>query len=535
VGPLAPSQAAPTGRSPVYARGGVVATSQPLATAAGLEVLARGGNAADAAVAVLGALAVLEPMMNGLGGDVFALHYRAADRRVTALCGSGASARLGTPEAYGNPARMPLTGLRAAAVPGMVAATCELLRRFGSGRLDLGALWSRAVEYAAEGFPLAPKAAAYFADAPPEFRGDGSPPLPGAILRQPDLAATLRAVATHGEGWFYRGPFAEALERACLAEGAFLRAEDLAAHETWVGDPLTLEVAGLRVCVPPPPSQGVILLEALGIAGAGPGDPMSAEGIHLLVEACKRAFADRLAYVGDPRFVPFEASRLLRPSYLAARRADIDPDRAAETAAPGVPAEGEGDTTSFVVVDRAGNAASVITSISAVWGCRVVVPGTGVLLNNRAGRGFTLEPGHPNRLAPGKRTMHTLLCWMALDPRGELVLLGGTPGGDGQPQWNLQVLAHLLWSGCDPQQAVERPRWRLHPGTDPETLPAPYTLFLEDGFPPDVPDRLGRLGHRVRGVPRWGGGGAVQLAVRAGPGVWAAGSDPRGDGCALGL
>jgi len=524
-GAAAAAVRASTGRSPVHARGGLIATSQPLATAAGVEVLARGGNAADAAVAVLGALSVLEPMMNGPGGDTFVVYYRAADRGVTAICGSGASAALGTPDAYGRPSRMPTTGLRAAAVPGMVDATWQLLQRLGSGRFGLPALWARAIGYAEGGWPVGPRTLAHYGDAPAEFLPAGKP--------QPDLAATLSRVAERGPDWFYRGPFAHALEAFSLQRGGFLRAADMAAHSTYVGPALGVRVGDLTFFAPPPPSQGVILLEALGIVGGGSLDPLSAAGVHLMVEAKKRAFADRLAFVGDPAFVPFDpAYKLLRPEFLAARRASIDPDRASEGPGAGEP----GDTTSFVVVDAGGDAASVITSNSAAWGCREVVPGTGVLLNNRAGRGFTLEADHPNRLAPGKRTMHTLHCYLAVDTAGEAALLGGTPGGDGQPQWNLQVLMHLLKAGCDPQEAVERPRWYSSPGTDPEGLPAPDALRLESGFSDATVDRLAAMGHKVRTVPRRGGGGAVQVIVRGtSPGEWVAGSDPRADGCAVGL
>ena len=502
----------------MHARGGLIATSQPLATATGVEIFAKGGNAADAAVAVLGTLSVLEPMMNGPGGDTFVLYYHAADKAVTAFCGSGAAAAL-TPIAP-----LPQTGIRAAAVPGMVDATWQLLQRAGSGRFALPALWARAIGYAENGWPVGPRTNAHYGDAPNEFLPAGRP--------QADLAATLARVAERGPDWFYRGPFAHAVEAFSRERGGFLRAADLAAHSTHVGPPLCVRVGDVTLYAPPPPSQGVILLEALGIIGDGPCDPLSADGVHLLVEAKKRAFADRLAFVGDPAFVGFGPARLLQPDYLAARRASIDPARASE----GPPSGEPGDTTSFVVVDAEGNAASVITSNSAAWGCREVVPGTGVLLNNRAGRGFTFEPGHPNRLAPGKRTMHTLHCYLATGASGEATLLGGTPGGDGQPQWNLQVLMHVLKAGCAPQEAVERPRWFSSPGTDPEGLPANDALRLEAGFPDGTSDRLAAMGHRVRTVPRWAGGGAAQLLLRGpSPGEWVAGSDPRADGCALGL
>ena len=553
-----------TGRSAVYARDGLVATAHPLATAAGLEVLAAGGNAADAAVAMMGALYVVLPMLCGVGGDAFILHYGARDRRVTAFCGSGAAAAAATPEAYaalGHTERMPSQGMLAVAVPGAIDATWELLRRFGSGRMAMPRLWRRAVGYA-EGHALPPKAAHAFASAPAAFRPGGRSPAAGEVVRQPALARTLASIAEHGPDWFYRGPFAEALEAYCRAQGGLLLAADLAAHRTWVGEPLALPLAldGLRFFVPPPPSQGMILLEELGLLAGDTGlDPLSAEGAHLLIEAKKRAFADRLAFAGDPAVTRMPLRGLLTPAYLRARRGSIDPARAATSEVPpgdpwayegdggGAPSparpDGAGgqDTTSFVVVDREGNAASVIISLFFGWGSGEVVEGTGVLLNNRA-HGFSLRAGHPNRLAPRKRTMHTLHCYLATDEAGDLALLGGTPGGDSQPQWNLQVLMHLLRGGADPQRAVERPRWSSHPGTTPEPEPgAAYGLTFEDGFPDGVSERLAEMGHALHRVGRFSGGGAAQLIRRVGPvrgpgaTVFAAGSDPRADGGAGGM
>jgi gamma-glutamyltranspeptidase/glutathione hydrolase len=526
-----------TGRSAVYARGGLVATSQPLASLAGAEVLAQGGNAADAAVAAAGALFATMPMMCGLGGDAFALHYDHGRGRLTAFSGSGAAPALATPEAYadrGHRAAVPERGPLAVTVPGAVDALVALLAVAGSGRFGLPALWRRAVAYA-EAHPVAPKTAAAWAGAPEAIR-PGGPPAPGTVVRQPELARTLEAVASQGPDWFYRGPFARAVDAHMRERGGFLRAEDLAAHRTRVEAPLALPVpfAGLRLFATPPPSHGAVLLEILGLLAEDEDlDPLSPEGVHLAVEAKKLAFADRLAHLGDPEAVPFRAERLLDPAYLRRRRRDIGP-RAAAAVAAGDPSPP--DTTSLVVVDGRGDAASVIVSLFSAWGSGEVVPGTGVVLNNR-GHGFSLRPDHPNRLAPGKRTMHTLHAYLALDGRGELALLGGTPGGDNQPPWNAQVLLHLLRGGADPQEAVERPRWSSAPGTTPPESEAglPYALTLEDGFPPGVPEALAALGHDVRRVGRWAGGGAAQVIVRVGDGVFAAGSDPRADGSAVGL
>jgi gamma-glutamyltranspeptidase/glutathione hydrolase len=541
-----------TGRSAVYAREGLVATAHPLATAAAVEVLALGGNAADAAVAAMGVLYAALPMLCGVGGDAFALFYDTRRRRVLAFCGSGAAPAAATPEAYivrGHDC-VPSRGMLAVTVPGAVDATWELLARCGSGRFGLPALWRRAVA-AAEAHPLPPKAAALFASAPPALRPGGGIPAAGDVVRQPALAATLASIAAHGPQWFYRGPFAAAAARDALARGGLLRQEDLAAHRTWVGEPLTLPfpVHGVQLLVPPLPSHGLILLEELGmLAGDADLDPLEGRGVHLMVEAKKRAFADRLAFAGDPTAVAVPLRGLLAPDFLRRRRASIDPDVAAPRAVPpGDPwthqrgPDTGGDTTSLVVVDREGNAASVIISLFSVWGSGEVVEGTGVVLNNR-GQSFSLRPGHPNRLAPRKRPMHTLHCYLAVDACGDLVLLGGTPGGDSQPQWNLQVLMHLLRGGADPQEAVERPRWSSEPGTTPEPeADAAYALVMEEGFPAETVAALRQRGHVLRPVGRWQGGGAAQVIRRvgaprgAGATVFAAGSDPRADGVALGL
>lgn len=546
-----------TARSPVYADGGMVCTGHPLASAAGADVLRRGGNACDAILAASAVLGVVQPMMCGLGADTFCVWYDGRSGRVEALADSGAAPALASPDAYharGYGERMPGRGMLSVSVPGAVHAAFTALRRWGSGRFDMEALWAPAVAYARDGHRLAPRVAHHLGlsrDALAQYpesariylRPDGSPLRAGDRLVQADYARSLELVARGGPEVFYRGALAEAIDAYMRAHDGLLRGEDLAAHAAEVGAPLSVPYRGATVHVAPLPSQGLILLECLRIAeGWDLGGLASADLIHLLVEAKKRAYADRLAYAGDPRFVDVPLDELLSAGFAVQRRASIDPRQAAAEVAPGRVAAtagwgapGETDTTYLCAADRDGNAISFITSLSAAFGCAEVVEGTGILLNNRAGRGFTLEDGHPNVLAPGKRTMHTLQCYLVTRGDGSLWLVGATPGGDGQAQWNLQVLTARIDQGLDPQAAVEACRWTSHPGTDPAGLPAPYRLELEDGLPEEVYRELAARGHDLRRVPYLSGSGDEQLIERLADGCLVGASDPRGDGCALGM
>lgn len=581
---------------PVWARNGLVATGQPLATAAGLAVLARGGNAVDAALAVAAVTSVTMPEMCGLGGDAFALVYDARTRTVTAFNGSGPAPMAATVERYraAGHTEMPFEGWWSVAVPGAVGVYLEMHARFGSRPLE--ELWAPAIRYAREGFPIDARLAANIAAGADKLARDpaaaavylaaGPRPRPGTILRNPDLARSFERVLAGGAETFYKGELARAIGDASRAAGGLLTAEDMAAFEVEVYRPLVTTYRGYRVFETAPPSQGLILLEMLNLlegfdlAGKSPTDP---DVVHLLVEIKKLAFADRNAYLGDPRFVKAPVDRLLSKAYAARRRRDLDLERANNAPAAG---EVDGDTTSFVVVDAEGNAVSFIHSISALWGAGVMARGTGILLNNRAGRGFVLSEEHPNGLAPGKRTMHTLNTYLvtrapaaadadgtpapaaataasrAADARtagggpatpsagaragdggadgdglgdGELVLVGNTPGGDGQPQWNLQVLVNVLDFGMDAYRAVAAPRWTSFPGTDPISLKAPLELRLESRFPAETAAELLRRGHVLRGVGPWAAGGSAMLIRVLDRGVYEGAADPRDGGVALGL
>ncbi len=536
------------GRAEVVARRGMVASGHALASAAGLQVLMAGGNAIDAAVAIAGVLGVVQPMMSGLGGDTFLLFWSAAERRVYALNGSGIAPLAASREWFIKHGyqSMPLRGMLAPSVPGAVDAMVTALRQWGSNRFSLAALLRPAIEYAEEGFPIAPRVAHWCAVAAPViaeypstakiYLPQGRPPRMGEVLANPDLAASLQTIASEGPEAFYRGRLAQQIVRYCRDHGGLLTEREFAAHRSEVYDPIHTTYRGLTVYTTAPPSQGVILLGLLNIIEGFQPDQLrwgTPEAVHLMVEAKKLAFADRLAYLGDPQFVDNPLAELLSKAHAARRRQAIDPTRAQTRVPAGALPEAVGDTTSFCVADAEGNLVSYITSLSASFGCGEVIEGTGILLNNRAGRGFTLQEGHPNCIAPGKRTMSTLMPFLACRD-GKPVLAWGTPGGDGQPQWNLQIFTHIVDGGLSVQQAIEAPRWMSFPGTDPAHEAAPFELRLEDGFPDATIAPLNSLGHRICAMGEIESGGGAQV-IAVDDGVFIAGSDPRVDGCAIGI
>lgn len=533
----------------VLARNGLVASGHPLAAAAGLRVLMSGGNAVDGAVAVAGVLGVVQPMMSGLGGDTFALIWRAAERKVYAINGCGAAPHAARREWFTSRghAKMPLRGMVSVSVPGAVDAMVTVLERWGSRRFSLADLLTPAIRYAEEGFPVAPKVASWIAataeviarypSTASIFLPHGRPIRAGEMLVMKDLAASLRAVTEGGRDAFYEGELTRRLVAYSRDHGGLLTERDFAEHRTEVTEPIQSTYRGLTVYTTPPPSQGLMLLETLNIIeGVAPerlcwGTP---EAVHLVVEASKLAVADRLQYLGDPRFIDAPVAILLSKEYAAHRRQAIDPKRASAIVQAGALPEAVGDTTYFCIGDSEGTLVSYISSLSAKFGCGEVVEGTEILLNNRAGRGFVLDEGHPNCIAPGKRTMHTLMPFLALR-NGAPYLAWGTPGGDGQPQWNVQIFINVVDNGMNVQQAVELPRWLSFPATDPANLPSPYELRLEPGFPEGMDAALTVLGHTVQGM-EYGGTdqppGAQVILVK--DGVYFGASDPRVDGCAIG-
>jgi len=518
-----------TYRGVVVARNGAVATSQPLATAAGLHVLQSGGNFVDAALTISAVLTVVEPYNSHLGGDAFVVLYDARTRQTHALNASGPAPQAATLERFRD--GIPLRGIQSASVPGLVSAWVLLHERYATR--ELAELLQPAIRYAQQGFPAGYRYSQVFhahADLLRQFPitwrellPDGELPYPGKMMTQPNLGWTLSRIAAHGPMEFYRGEIAQRIVRHCQHHGGLFTEQDLAEPPAEWLEPLRVEYRGYTLHAQPPVSQGHILAQMLNILEGYDLHRMgalSADVIHLQVEAKKLAFADRHAYLGDPRFVSVPMDVLLSNEYAERRRRQIDPNRAANRVAAG---EIEHDTTYFCVVDRYGNAISFIQSIFHSFGCAEVAEGTGVLFNNRM-TGFSLDPNSPNVLEPGKRTAHTLNAYL-LTREGELAFVGGTPGGDVQVQSNAQVICNLIDFGMNPQEAVEAPRWQH----DTEGLK------VERRVPTETLVALEQKGHRVLLLPEWGQSGAVQvIAVHPASRALLAGSDPRCDGHAAG-
>lgn len=538
-------------RNVAMGRSGMVATQHPLATAAGLWALERGGNAMDAALAAAGVCGVVLPAMCGLGGDCFLLYYDAKAQKVTALNGSGAAPRKATPELYkerGHIAKMPGRGPLSVGIPGAVGAYFEAFERWGSIRMS--DLLRPAEQYARHGFALTPDGADVIgnhADILKEQPGGAAKtllkrgkeaPHTGQILKNEDLAETIGLLRRRGRKAFYEGELAAKIAAWMEKHGGLITEEDLAAHATEVYPAISTTYRDHTVYTTAPPSQGLILLQELNIlasADLAGMEPRGAAALHLMIEAKKLAFADRNRYAGDPKFVAFPLDKLISPERGASHFVSIDPERArADDPALALVPEMIGDTTYLCTVDEQGNAVSLIHSLSAAFGSGCLVDGTGIILNNRAGRGFSLQPGHPNLLAPGKRTMHTLHCYAVTREDGSLAFVGGTPGGDQQPQWNMQIISHILDYGMSPQEAVEAPRWTSFPGTDPANLPNPYEVRIERRFPDETLMALRRRGHTVHALPEWDAGGAAQVIAWE-DGTCYGGSDPRAEGVALGF
>ncbi len=543
--PLGPSD------SPVLTKRGLVCSASPLAGAIGAQVLREGGNAFDAAIATAAAEAVTLPPMCGLGGEVFAVLYEASTGRMYGLVSSGPAPMRASRDHFVGLGyeKMPTSGPLSPAVPGEVRAWGAILERFGTRAL--GALIAPAADLADAGFPLPAAIGSDFAhlvgngkvlrDYPASakafLRPDGRPYEPGDVLVQKDLARSIRRVADGGVEEFYTGGLARDIAAAFAAAGGLIDEADLAgqaAHLT--DDPPSVEFHGHRVFATPLPSHGVLTLEILSLLDGFDLAAMghnTAESIHVMAEAKRLAYADRLAYVGDPEFVQVPTAELLSKEHAARRRALIDASRAADAVPAGElthSAAPSPHTSYFAIVDAAGNAISYIHSNSAVFGSGFVAEGTGILFNNRVGRGFSLDAGHVNVLEPGKRSVNTIHSYM-VTREGALRFVGGTPGGDSQPQWNAQVLSRVIDHGMDVQEAADAPRWVHFPGTDPASIDREMELRMEDGFDDDVRSGLVARGHKVVPYAEEMMVGAVQLiAIDPGTGVREGGTDRRCDG-----
>lgn len=478
-------------RMPAVAGDGMVATSHPLATRAGLRTLEQGGNAVDAALAAAAVLAVAEPTDNGIGGDAFALVWD--DAEVVGINGSGRSPAIVDVQAA------TASGARSVTVPGAVRAWADLAQRFG--RLDLGAAVAPAADLAERGVACTPRIADKWAVAE---RAPWPAPRIAERFRLPELARTLRRIAEEGPEAFYSGETAEA-----IASATWLTVDDLAAHRSeWV-EPVSYDYRGIEVCELPPNGQGVAALLALALYdGLEPG-------LHSQIEAMKLALADTEAVVHDG---PLPGD-FFAPERLAARRAFVDPSAALD---PPPYEQPHGGTTYLAVVDGAGMAVSLIQSVYESFGSGVVAPGTGVVLQNRAA-GFSSDPGHPNALAPGRRPFHTIIPGMLLEG-GTLLGPFGVMGGRMQPQGHFQIVTRLVDHADDPQAALDAPRWRVEEGR---------RVLVEPGLGRHA-DALRRLGHDVVQPIDRHTFGVGQAILRVGDAL-VGGSDGRGDGYAAGI
>jgi gamma-glutamyltranspeptidase/glutathione hydrolase len=530
-------------RELVYGRRGIVCSNSPLAASAGIKVMQEGGNAFDAALAVAAAEAVTLVPLCGMGGDSFILLHDASTGKMVEINSSGVAATGATSDYYRSQGHhsMPIDGPHSISVPGEVAAWEELHHRFCTK--PFASLLDTAIGYAEGGFPVSPGIGRSFDHSVAKlsrfpastaiYVPKGRPTREGDVLVNRDLARSLRRVAQGGADEFYRGELAREMVKGLRVAGGLFTEEDFAGHYAEVHPPIATTYREHTVYQTSPPSQGFLLLEMLNLVeefDLGSLGHNSPEVVHLLVEAKKIAYDDRNRLTGDPRVVDWPLEELISKEYASRRRGEISPDRV-RVAKPSLQTvDGDGNTTYFCVADGEGNCVSWIHSLSNAFGSGFVAEGTGVLFNNRAGRGFSLTPGHPNEIAPGKRTMHTLNCYMALKD-GSPVIVGGTPGGDFQAQCGLQMITNLLDFSLPPQEAVEAPRWWSFPGTDPASLDTPMELRTEPHMPEETLEALERMGHKVARRREGVSDGKVQLIVRnAESGVLMGASDPRGDG-----
>lgn len=521
------------GRSTVYAPNGMVATSQPMASSVALRVLADGGNAFDAAIAASAVLSLVEPHMTGLGGDLFALFWSADEGRLVGLDATGRAGAHMTPERIRADGfdRVPGSGPQAVTVPGAIAGWGALNEKYGSR--PLAELIQPAIELAETGFPVTPIIAEQWREQVRKLQEDPGAaatylidgeraPEAGEWFQNPDFARSLRMIAAEGPAAMYGGALGTRVADGLAELGGYLTPADMAAMEVrWV-EPLSIDYKGWTIWELPPAGQGIAALEMLGLlepfdlAAMGHNSP---EYLHHLIEAKKLAFADLARHVADADHMEIDARRLIEPAYLEARRALLNPAVAAERVEPGAFATAT-ETIYLSVADEAGNMVSFIHSNFGAFGSGVVIPGTGFVLQNR-GAGFTLEDGHPNQVAAGKRPFHTLIPGFVTKD-GEPLMAFGVMGGSMQPQGHVQVVLNMVEFRMGPQQAIDAARFRHLGG---------FRVAIEN-LTPSLAAGLEALGHEMSDWERASFGGG-QLVMRLEHG-WAGASDARKDGLAIG-
>jgi len=512
------------GRSPVFACEGMAATSHPLASAVAIATLKQGGTAADAAVAAVATLGVVEPHMTGIGGDCFCLVAK-PDQPLWGYNGSGRSAADAQPDIVHAAG---LQSVHSITVPGAVEAWSAVLE--AHGRFGLDRALAAAIRYAETGFPVAPRIALDWALAAPalaadpgasrHFLIDGHAPEVGRVMRFPALAATLKSIAADGPKAFYEAAAADIV--ATLApRGSFLRIEDFANHRGETVAPIASNYRGLDVVELPPNGQGLtalVLLNILEHFDLAALDPHGPERLHIALEAARLAFAVRDAHVADPQFMRIAAPSLIDKGFAKRLAARIDPRKRTKLPAAPTPSS---DTVYLTVVDRDRMAVSMINSLYKEFGAGIATETTGIMLHNR-GACFTLDPDNPNCFGPSKRPMHTIIPALGLR-HGRCDLAFGVMGADFQPMGHAHVIANLIDYGMDVQAAIDSPRVFFEA----------ETTLVERGIAEAAIDGLKARGHRVAMRERpWGGGQAIAIDWQRG--VLIGGSDPRKDGCAIG-
>jgi gamma-glutamyltranspeptidase/glutathione hydrolase len=531
-------------RSAVLARHGMAATSQPLATAAAIRVLQDGGNAVDAAIAANAVLGVVEPMMCGVGGDLFAIVWDAKTRKLYGLNASGRSPYAATIEKFRERglSEIPKSGPLSWSVPGCVDGWDQLRARFGSR--PLAELLGPAIAYAEEGFPVSEVVAADWKDATTNlasvpssaacFLPAGRAPAFGEIFKNPGLARTLRTLAHEGRDAFYRGSLADAVVAYSQEAGGLFSKRDFEEHSsTWV-EPVSTNYRGYDVWELPPNTQGIAALEMLNILerfDLKSMGPQSSEALHLMIEAKKLAFEDRARFIADPNFAEVPVAELVSKSFADRRAASLRPEHASEHPVAGDPRQSE--TTYLTVVDKDFNCVSLIQSNFNSFGSHHAAGDLGFPLQNR-GCLFDLDPTRANRLEPHKRPFHTIIPGFVTKD-GRPWLSFGVMGGDMQPQGHVQVLCNMIDFGMDVQSAGDAPRFRHLGSSEPtgERAKDGGTVTLESEIGPDVRRALEAKGHRL-GESGGGFGGYQAIRIDVERGVLMGGSDPRKDGCAIG-
>ena len=567
-------------RSEVLARHGMVCTSVPAATQVGVEILKRGGSAVDAAIAANATLGLMEPVSNGVGGDLFAVVYSARENKLYGINGSGRSPlglsydQMKAELAQLHRQAIPPVGMLPISVPGTVDAWAELHKKFG--KLKLSDDLAPAIRYAEEGFPVTELIAYYWAFGPRLYKGlpgafletytvdgKGRTPAKGDIFKNPALAKTLRLIGEKGRDIFYKGEIADRIDAFMRANGGFLRKIDFEKHaSTWV-EPVSANYRGYDVFELPPNGQGIAALQILNILEGFDLRAMgrnSPETLHTMIEAKKIAWADRAKFYADPAFAKIPLAGLLSKSYAAERRKLIDPNHAAKTVEAGNPENGDGapsrrsvgisargragsspaldqgDTIYMCTADDEGNMVSLIQSNYRGMGSGIVVPGLGFMFQDR-GELFSMDPGHANVYASGKRPFHTIIPGFVMKD-GKPWEAFGVMGGGMQPQGHIQVLTNQIDFGLNVQEAGDASRWQHEGDNEPTgekmTASGGY-VELESGVPFETVRELRKKGHDVRfDVGGYGGYQAIKVEMHDGQRVYVGASESRKDGMAAG-